>query len=116
MTVSESIEEFILEQRCRGHSPHTIDYYSRLLRRFEEFATGLQVTYVEEITLTVCKRFYLSLTELVLSSVSVQSYVRGFRAYVGWLYESDLIEDEICRRFKLPKATRKVIDILTLRY
>ena len=113
MTIAESIEEFILEQRCRGHSPHTIDYYTRLLCRFGEFATELQLSDVDQITLTVCKRFYLSLTELDLSSVSVQSYVRGFRAYVSWLYESDLIEDEICRRFKLPKATRKVIDILT---
>lgn len=113
MTLSDSIEEFILEQRCRGHSPRTIEYYDLVLRRFGEFAALEALTDVDQITLTVCKRFYLSLTEQQLSSVSIQSYVRGFRAYVEWLYESEYLDEDLCERFKLPKATRKVIDILT---
>ena len=50
MTIDESIEEFILEQRFRGHSPHTIDYYTRLLRRFGEFASELQLIDVDQIS------------------------------------------------------------------
>lgn len=113
MTISDSFDEFILEQRCRGHSKKTIEYYDLILRRFSEFAAKLQLIDVDQITLTVCKQFYLSLTDTNLSSISVQSYVRGFRAYVEWLYESEYLQEDLCERFRLPKATRKVIDILT---
>lgn len=113
MTISESIEEFILEQRCRGNSVKTIEYYDLILRRFSDFADKLQLTDVDQITLTVCKQFYLWLREQALSSVSIQSYIRGYRAYIEWLYESDLIDEDLCDRFRLPKATHKVIDILT---
>lgn len=113
MTISDSFDEFILEQRCRGHSKKTIEYYDLILRRFSEFAEELQLSDVDQITLTVCKQFYLSLTDQGLSSVSIQSYVRGYRAYIQWLYESDYIGEDLCHRFRLPKATRKVIDILT---
>lgn len=113
MKLHDSIDEFILEQRCRGHSPHTIAYYDRILRWFSEFAAVRELQDVDQISLTVCKHFYLSLAERGLSSVSIQTYVRGFRAYVEWLYESDYLSEDLCRRFKLPKATRRVIDILT---
>lgn len=113
MLLNESIAEFITEQRCRGHSRHTIDYYTRILREFEGFASKLGVGDVAQISLGVCKQFYLSLSEREISSISIQSYIRGFRAYVEWLYSSGSIEEDICKRFKLPKAKRKVIDVLT---
>ena len=113
MTISESVQDFILDQRCRGNSAKTIEYYDLILRRFGAFADELQLTDVDQISLTVCKQFYLSLTDQGLSSVSIQSYVRGYRAYIQWLYESEYISEDLCHRFRLPKATRKVIDILT---
>lgn len=113
MTISESVQDFILDQRCRGNSAKTIEYYDLILRRFGAFADELQLTDVDQITLTVCKQFYLSLREQALSSISIQSYIRGYRAYIEWLYESDLIDEDLCDRFRLPKATHKVIDILT---
>ena len=49
MTLSDSIEEFILEQRCRGHSPRTFEYYGLVLRRFGEFAALEDLTDVDQL-------------------------------------------------------------------
>lgn len=112
MVLSTAIDEFLLEQRVRGNSLQTIDYYS--------FALGLFSSYVvkdlpvSDITLLMCKEYYLHLsTDKSINSVSVQSYIRGLRSFLRWLYDQDYIEVNICDRFKLPKATRKVIDVLS---
>ena len=106
------ISEFLLDQRVRGNSPQTLDYYI--------FALGLFSNYVgsdhdvREIDLRLCKQYYLYLVEdKNVNSVSVQSYIRGLRSFLRWLYNEEYIEVNICERFKLPKATRKVIDVLS---
>ena len=112
MILQDAIDEFILDQRVRGNSQATIDYYS--------FALNLFLTYfgynsdVSDITLTLCKQYYVYLSEdKTVNSVSIQSYVRGLRTFLRWLYNNNYIEENICDKFKLPKATRKVIDILS---
>ena len=110
MKLYAAIEEFILEQRVRGNSNATVTYYRNILTYFSEFAGNVDVT---ELTLQRCRAYYLYLAEDDINSVSVQSYVRGLRAFLKWLYDMEYIADNICAKFKLPKATRKVIDILT---
>ena len=110
MVLSEAISEFILEQRVRGNSNATVSYYRNILAYFREFTWNVDVT---ELTLQRCREYYLHLAQDELNSVSVQSYVRGLRAFLRWLYDNEYIENNICLKFKLPKATRKVIDVLT---
>ena len=110
MHLDAAIEEFILEQRVRGNSSATVSYYRNVLTYFSEFTGNVDVT---DLTLQRCREYYLFLAEDDINSVSVQSYVRGLRAFLRWLYDSEYINQNICAKFKLPKATRKVIDILT---
>ena len=110
MHLNAAIEEFILEQRVRGNSSATVSYYRNVLTYFSEFTGNVDVTL---LTLQRCREYYLFLAEDDINSVSVQSYVRGLRAFLRWLYDSEYINQNICAKFKLPKATRKVIDILT---
>lgn len=110
MKLDAAIEEFILEQRVRGNSSATVSYYRNVLTYFSEFTGNVDVT---ELTLQRCREYYLCLAEDDINSVSVQSYVRGLRAFLRWLYDSEYIDQNICIKFKLPKATRKVIDVLT---
>lgn len=110
MNLNAAIEEFILEQRVRGNSNATVSYYRNILSYFLEFSGNVDVT---ELTLQRCREYYLYLADDDINSVSVQSYVRGLRAFLRWLYDNEYITDNICIKFKLPKATRKVIDILT---
>lgn len=48
-----------------------------------------------------------------LSTVTRQSYVRALRAFLTWCYSEDLLLVNLSEKFRLPKAKRKVIDILT---
>ena len=110
MVLSEAISEFILEQRVRGNSNATVSYYRNVLGYFLEFSGNVDVT---ELTLHRCREYYLQLAQDEINSVSVQSYIRGLRAFLRWLYDNEYITENICAKFKLPKATRKVIDVLT---
>ena len=110
MTYTEALEEFLLDGKLKGNSKHTYIYYQRVLGYFQK---DMDIERVEQITLSVCKQWLLSLMERELTSASVQSYVRGLRAFLHWLYNNDYLPIDISERFRLPKAQRKVIDILT---
>lgn len=110
MNLSSAIKEFILDQRIRGNSQATIQYYENALGLFLEFASDIDIL---KIDLPLCREYYLELVEGDINSISTQTYIRGLRAFLNWLYENEYIEVNICAKFKLPKATRKIIDILT---
>ena len=102
------IRLFLLDRRSGGCSMKTLEYYSNVLRFFSDFAEA------RELDLPLCQEYYLDLRERPgVNSVSAQSYVRGLRAFLNWLYDNEYIDQDICRRFKLPKATQKIIDVLT---
>ena len=112
MVLSDAIDSFLLDQRVRGNSIRTVDYYAFSLGLFSEYFGSYSS--VSDITLATCKKYYLYLVENKnVNSVSVQSYIRGLRTFLKWLYDEKLIDENICQKFKLPKATRKVIDVLS---
>lgn len=110
MIIKDLFDLYITEQRCRGNTDFTIDYYKVTLQRFLDFCGDITT---DDITVELCQQYYFSLRSLSLSSVSVQTYVRSVRAFLSWAYEFGYISSNITVRFKLPKAQRKTIDILT---
>ena len=110
MYLSEAIDEFLLEQRVRGNSAATLSYYSSVLGYFRDFVGEV---FVADITLVDCRQYYLYLSDELDNTVSIQTYIRGLRSFLNWCYSSEYIDVDICDKFKLPKATRKVIDVLT---
>lgn len=107
MTNTAMIDSFITEQHLRGNSDKTVRYYVIVLQYFYDFQQEQPITYDS------CSRYLLSLRQQELSSVSVQSYIRGLRAFLSWCHSSGYLSDDISDRLKLPKAQRKTIDILT---
>lgn len=110
MNYSEAVAEYLTDNKLRGNSPQTIVYYERVLRFFQT-KTGIQDT--NELTLNLCKHYLLSLMNDNITSTSVQTYIRGLRAFLRWLSDNEYTETNIASKFKLPKAKRQVIDILT---
>lgn len=112
MTIQFAINEFLLDQRVRGNSPQTLDYYSFALNLFEKYCEpDLDVF---KIDVKLCKNYYVFLSnKKELNSVSIQSYIRALRSFLKWLFLEEYIDTNICEKFKLPKATRKVIDVLS---
>ena len=110
MKISEAIVEFLIEQRVRGNSSATYKYYEICLESFRKYMKDCDV---RDINLTKCKFYYLYLSDGNKNSVSVQTYIRGLRAFLKFLYDNEFIDVDICARFRLPKCTRNVVDVLS---
>ena len=94
MKLSAAISEFLIEQRSRGNSAKTIEYYSSVLRFFQDFAGDVLLS---ELRLQLCRDYYVYLSDNDLKSVSVQTYIRGLRAFLSWLSPA-VIFPRICVR------------------
>ena len=110
MTYTEALEEFLLDGKLKGNSKQTDIFYRRVLGYFQK---DMEIEFVDQITLALCKKYLIFLMERDLASASVQSYIRGLRAFLHWLFLNEYLPIDISERFKLPRAQRKVIDILT---
>jgi len=111
MTIQQALTEFQIEQQIRGNTPKTVQYYSfsvGLYARFAGFDTPLQ-----EITLNSLRAYYLHLLERNISSTTIQTYIRALRSFLTWCYQQEYISVNLSEKFRLPKAQRKAIDVLT---
>ena len=110
MTINDAIKEFLLEQASRGNSRKTVKDYRTKLMFFLNFTGDIDVN---DITVSLCRRYHLSLCERISNTVSVQTYVRSLRAFLKWLFVEEYIDYDICYKFKLPKARKPTIIPLT---
>jgi integrase/recombinase XerC/integrase/recombinase XerD len=121
------IEGFLLEQNCKGNSQATVKYYEGNIIRFDSYLEeqGLD-TNTSSITKQQIQKYILYLksskkwakTDHIesseqLTSKSIQTYIRALKAWVAWMEEEGYLEEGISSEIKLPKAARKVIEILT---
>lgn len=111
MTIQDAIADFLIEQQIRGNTPKTVQYYSLSLGLFARFAGS--DTPLQEITLNSLRSYYLHLSGRGISSTTIQTYIRALRSFLTWCYEQEYISANLPEKFRLPKAQRKTIDVLT---
>lgn len=112
MTVQNCIDEFLITQQIRGNSEKTVAFYSRCLRFFANYDDNGEKE-INSITVADCKSYYLNLSKRDISSVTLQTYIRALRVFLSWCFSEEYIPLNIPEKFRLPKAKRKTIDILT---
>ena len=112
MTIRDCIEDFLIEQQVRGNSPTTQKHYLRCLGFFERFQSPKNPD-ISAVSVSDCKAYYIHLSSRNVSSVTVQTYIRALRAFLSWCYLEGYIPENIPKKFRLPKAQKKKIDILT---
>ena len=111
MTIKKALEEYILDHKCRGSSPHTIAFYRQTLGDFVRFAGDVDCN---SLTLRLCREYVLALTEdESRNSVTVQDYVRDLRAFLNWLCDTGYSAERLTTQLRLPKARATVKDVLT---
>ena len=111
MTLQVAIDDFLIEQRIRGNTSKTVQYYSLSLGLFARFVgSGASL---QEITLNSLRSYYLHLSGRGISSTTIQTYIRALRSFLTWCYEQEYISVNLPEKFRLPKAQRKTIDVLT---
>ena len=111
MTIQQAVDAFLIDQQVRGNSPHTLRYYRDTLGRFSAFLGPNQDVTV--LTLSRLKEYALWLSDGQRTTVTVQTYIRGVRSFLSWLYMEEYHPVNLSERFRLPKARRQLIDILT---
>ena len=110
MKIDEAIEEFMLEQRVRGNAERTLKDYRQKLGQFRLFVGDVNV---EDLTVSRCKEWQIFMQESDLERESVRGYIRSARSFLHWLYLENIITEDLCVRFRLPKEQKKLIDVLT---
>lgn len=125
ITLEKALEMFIDDQELKGNSPETIKYYRRIIGYFIDFFGVSKNT--NDIQLQDLKNYLMDLrirnkmqnhifkpkVDKKIKSVSIQSYIRGLRVFIKWLEGEGYIIENIHEQFKLPKATKNVIEILS---
>lgn len=96
------IQEFILDQQSRGNSPETIKYYGSCLDHFYRYC-GDDFD-LKNLTPRFLKQYVVYLSSSELSSVSVQSYCRGLRSFLSWLYN----ENYMFRRLRVRSGVHRL--------
>lgn len=123
MKILDALELFIIDRELKGNSEKTLDNYRQQINYFIDYVGNIDT---EEITLKNLRdfQFHISNKEKYddhpfkinkqgkLSKVTIQTYLRQLRVFIKYLYEEEIIENDLTIKFKLPKAPKKVIDIL----
>lgn len=107
LTVDEAYNLFVEEQKFRGNSPYTLDYYKCSLKIFIDFCTpDLDI---EDIDIVLFKSYQLYILEnRKINKISVRTYARAVKVFFRWLYFENYIDIDI-NRLQLMKANKDVI-------
>jgi len=109
-TIEKILNEFLLEQKIRGNSKNTIKYYQRFVGYFIKYAGNKNIN---EITIKDVKEYYVYNADKEISSETIKTYMRAVRVFLSWCYNEEYIKVNILEKYKLPKASKKVKNILT---
>ena len=112
MTVQNCINDFLITQQIRGNSDKTVLFYSRCLGFFAKF-NDYGSKEISRISVSDCQQYYLYQSKRNISSVTLQSYIRALRAFLNWCFSEEYTSINISEKFRLPKAKRNSIDVLT---
>jgi integrase/recombinase XerC/integrase/recombinase XerD len=110
MILQNAIDEFLIEQQIRGNSKKTLRYYRQSLGYFADFAGDISIA---ELNTAFCKQYYLHLTRKSITTTTIQTYIRALRAFLTYSFNEGNIKVNIPEKFRLPKAQKKVVDVLT---
>jgi site-specific recombinase XerD len=121
-------QHFEAYNRSEGKSPATVEWYSRVLRYFDNYLNEHNLpSTLGDLNIFVVREFVLYLqtrkkwtghpsmppSKANLAAISVQTYVRSLRAFFGWLHREGYTEDNILADLKPPKAPVKLVEVLT---
>lgn len=111
MKLQQALDTFLIDQQIRGNSSKTILYYTQSIGQYISFVGGS--TRLLDVDLQGLREYYFYLSQRDLSSVTIQTYIRALRAFLRWCYDEEFISVNWAEKFKLPKAKKMVIDVLT---
>ena len=110
MTITQAFGLFLDDQYLKGNSLHTITDYTNKLRPFLEQIGERELAELRPENLNEYAR---DLRETHSNTITIQSYIRALRAFLNWLYLNDHVKADFCRKFRLPKARKPFLNVLS---
>ena len=108
----QTLKEFYLKiKTASGVSPLTYTYYDKTASMFIDFVGDIDSTALTYDHITDYLQYLRKIP--TINSVSIQTYARGARCFVSWLAKNDYCDISLFIKFKLPKAEKPVINVLT---
>lgn len=111
MTILEAYKEFQKFNLLKGSTEKTIDYYFYCINPFLNFLS--YDILVDSISADDISNYGIFLRHHDLSSNSIKTYTKGLKVFFNWLYRSGYTSVNLNIYLPLPKAQRKIFDILS---
>lgn len=111
MKLDKAIEMFLVEQEVKGNTKKTRQNYRVFLGYFQKYCD--EDIDVKDIDIDMLNEYSISLRKSKCTTVTIQTYIRHLRSFIGWLESEGYITSGLHNKFKLPKAETKVIEILS---
>lgn len=115
-TISGLYAKFLLEQKFRNNSKRTLEYYEENLTRFFEWLGSDDIL---SLSTDKWKEYGVYLRNTATkrngdkySESSIQGFMRAIKAFYNFGIEQGVLDDNIFRQLKLPKAHNKEERIL----
>ncbi|MGD2135462.1 MAG: site-specific tyrosine recombinase XerD [Gemmatimonadales bacterium] len=96
-----------------GSSPHTVEGYTRDVRRMAEFAGSRGIERPDAVTPKLLRQFVYHLKDLGLAPASIRRQVSTVRTYYRFLIGEGYASSDPSDRLELPKGWRTLPDVLT---
>lgn len=125
ITLEKALDIFIMGQELKDNTSQTIKFYKITLSYLLDFLGKDKL--IVDITIQDLNKYKLSYNnkykmsnhplrpteDKPITKTTIQSYIRSARAFLGYLYEEGYLQTDFRKHFKLPKAPKKAIEILS---
>ena len=107
----EGFQDFLALES--GMSPHTVESYTRDLRRFAGYAAQHGAAGPDRVTSRLLREFVYHLKAVGLAATSIRRQVSTLRTYYRFLVAEGHVHADPTDRLELPKTWRRLPEVLT---
>ncbi len=108
-TLVETYCLFELDNRARGLSPRTLQYYAFHLHQFSTWCDAQHVTHLHQVTPVSLRGYLVHLQDQHWSDWSIHGAARSLRRFFRFCLTEGLIDTSPMVRVKMPKLPKKIL-------
>jgi site-specific recombinase XerD len=109
--INATADSFLIDRQARELSKHTLRFYREFLRTFIEYCNTNSLTFIQEITPDLLRRYFLAFGEKH-NPGGVHGAYRTLRAFFQWLMKEEVMASDWKNPMLKVKAPKVILDPL----